>query len=161
MVVIVLLLAVPAVFVLIRLAPGGKTTLPAPTPAIDAGLETNMNTTPTSTPGIQLRFEDLVTGTGATATPGASVTVHYSGTLTDGTQFDSSYGRGVPFSFKLGARQVIPGWELGVSGMQVGGKRRLTIPPELAYGSGGVPGVIPPDSTLIFTVELMGVESGQ
>jgi FKBP-type peptidyl-prolyl cis-trans isomerase len=82
--------------------------------------------------------------------------VHYTGWLTNGQQFDSSVGRG-PFSFRLGGGQVIAGWDQGVAGMKVGGKRRLTIPPELGYGSRGFPGAIPPNSTLVFEVELLGV----
>jgi peptidylprolyl isomerase/FKBP-type peptidyl-prolyl cis-trans isomerase FkpA len=105
----------------------------------------------------QLVKEELVVGTGAEAVAGKKVSVHYTGKLTDGKQFDSSVGRG-PFDFKLGAGQVIQGWDQGVAGMKVGGKRKLTIPPELAYGKQGFPGAIPPDSTLVFEVELLGVK---
>jgi FKBP-type peptidyl-prolyl cis-trans isomerase len=104
----------------------------------------------------QLQSEDLVAGTGAEATTGKTVDVHYTGRLTDGKQFDSSVGRS-PFSFKLGAGSVIKGWDQGVVGMRVGGKRKLTIPPELAYGDRGFPGAIPPKSTLVFEVELLNV----
>ena len=100
--------------------------------------------------------KELVPGSGATATRFATVTVHYSGWLTDGTQFDSSLER-EPLSLQLGAGQVIPGWEQGLLGMQVGGKRELIIPPELAYGKRGAGGVIPPDATLRFEVELLAV----
>lgn len=100
--------------------------------------------------------EDLVVGTGAEAVAGRQVSVHYTGTLTDGKKFDSSVGRG-PFDFKLGGGQVIQGWDQGVAGMKVGGKRKLTIPPELAYGKRGFPGAIPPDATLVFEVELLDV----
>jgi peptidylprolyl isomerase/FKBP-type peptidyl-prolyl cis-trans isomerase FkpA len=104
----------------------------------------------------QPRIEELVVGTGPEATAGRTVEVHYTGWLTDGTRFDSSVG-GDPFSFELGAGEVIEGWDRGVAGMKVGGKRRLTLPPELAYGARGAPPVIPPGATLVFEVELLGV----
>jgi len=104
-----------------------------------------------------LIIEDLVIGDGAEAQTGQQVSVHYTGWLADGSKFDSSLDRGRPFGFGLGARQVIPGWEQGVVGMKVGGKRKLTIPPHLAYGDRGFPGAIPPDATLTFEVELLGV----
>lgn len=107
-----------------------------------------------------LRIEVLAEGTGEAVAAGDAATVHYTGTFTDGKVFDSSVTRGVPFTFTLGAQQVIPGWEQGVAGMKVGEKRRLTIAPELAYGAQGVPGAIPPNSTLVFEVELLGVEHG-
>jgi FKBP-type peptidyl-prolyl cis-trans isomerase FkpA len=100
---------------------------------------------------------DLQVGTGAEAVSGKQVSVHYTGTLTNGSKFDSSLDRGKPFSFKLGAGAVIRGWDEGVVGMKVGGKRKLTIPPEMAYGARGFPPVIPPNSTLVFEVELLGV----
>lgn len=103
-----------------------------------------------------LLIEDLVEGTGPAVVPGNTVTVHYTGWLTDGTQFDSSYDRSQPFSFTVGAGQVIQGWEQGIPGMKVGGKRKLTVPPYLGYGASTV-GIIPPNSTLIFEVELISI----
>jgi FKBP-type peptidyl-prolyl cis-trans isomerase FkpA len=105
----------------------------------------------------KLISEDLVIGTGTAAASGQKVTVHYTGWLTNGTKFDSSKDRGDPFVFPLGKGQVIKGWDQGVQGMKVGGKRKLTIPPEMGYGSRGAGGVIPPNATLVFEVELLGV----
>ena len=105
-----------------------------------------------------MKIEDMKAGTGAVAEAGKRVTVHYTGWLTNGTKFDSSKDHGRPFSFVLGAGQVIKGWEQGVAGMKVGGMRKLTIPPSLAYGPNGAGGVIPPNATLVFEVELLGVE---
>lgn len=123
---------------------------PAEQPAAEA-------TAPTSDPVTELKIEDIQVGTGAEAVAGKTVTVHYTGWLTDGTKFDSSVDRGEPFPFPLGAGRVIPGWEQGVTGMKVGGKRRLIIPPDLAYGPQGT-GPIPPNATLIFDVELLDVQ---
>ena len=105
-----------------------------------------------------LQIEDLVVGEGAEAVPDATVSVHYTGTLLNGTKFDSSLDRGTPFQFVLGTGQVIQGWDQGVAGMKVGGKRKLTIPSKLGYGARGVPGAIPPNSTLVFEVELLEVQ---
>lgn len=104
-----------------------------------------------------LQYWDIKEGTGATAVAGKMVTVNYTGWLTTGKMFDSSVGK-QPFSFPLGAGRVIPGWDQGVAGMKVGGKRQLKIPPMLGYGASGYPPVIPPNSTLIFDVELLGVK---
>lgn len=104
-----------------------------------------------------LVYEELTIGAGAEARAGVPVTVHYTGWLTNGTKFDSSKDRDDPFVFHLGAGQVIKGWDEGVAGMKVGGIRKLTIPPQLGYGARGAGGVIPPDATLVFEVELLGV----
>jgi FKBP-type peptidyl-prolyl cis-trans isomerase FkpA len=105
-----------------------------------------------------LVIEEVVQGTGAEATPGKLVVVHYTGWLTDGSKFDSSHDRNDPFVFPLAQRYVIPGWDEGVQGMRVGGTRKLTIPPELGYGARGAGGVIPPNATLLFEVTLIDVK---
>jgi len=112
----------------------------------------NLLTTPTG-----LQYEDQVVGNGSCPQRGQRVSVHYTGWLTDGTKFDSSLDRGRPFEFVLGAGMVIAGWDEGVASMQIGGKRRLIIPPALAYGNRGAAGVIPPGATLVFDVELLAV----
>mgnify|MGYP000955721130 CR=1 FL=1 len=104
-----------------------------------------------------LQVEDVKIGTGNEAAAGQRVTVHYVGTLTNGNKFDSSRDRGQGFSFNLGKGEVIKGWDRGVAGMKVGGVRKLTIPPDLAYGDRGFANLIPPGSTLCFEVELLGV----
>lgn len=104
-----------------------------------------------------LKVEVLQEGDGAVATAGQTVSVHYTGWLTDGAKFDSSLDRGQPFNFPLGAGRVIKGWDQGVAGMKIGEKRRLTIPPDMGYGAAGAGGVIPPNATLIFEVELLGL----
>ncbi|MEP7157182.1 MAG: FKBP-type peptidyl-prolyl cis-trans isomerase [Betaproteobacteria bacterium] len=115
-----------------------------------------MNTTPSG-----LQYEDTVTGSGDTAKQGDFVSVHYTGWLykdgVAGAKFDSSKDRGQPFRFPLGGGQVIRGWDEGVAGMKIGGTRKLVIPPELGYGTRGAGGVIPPNATLLFEVELLGV----
>jgi FKBP-type peptidyl-prolyl cis-trans isomerase len=105
-----------------------------------------------------LQYNDDTEGTGATAKAGDTVEVHYTGKLADGKKFDSSKDRGRPFSFRLGAGQVIKGWDEGVAGMKVGGTRTLVIPSELGYGARGAAGVIPPDAELHFVVELLNIK---
>jgi peptidylprolyl isomerase len=113
---------------------------------------------PDSAPPTELQTEDLSVGDGDEATPGSTVDVHYVGvSWSTGKQFDASWDRGSPFSFGLGQGQVIAGWDQGVAGMRVGGRRRLTIPPGLGYGSRGAGGVIAPNETLVFVVDLLGV----
>jgi FKBP-type peptidyl-prolyl cis-trans isomerase FkpA len=104
-----------------------------------------------------LQIEELTVGTGTEATKGTMVSVHYTGWLTDGKKFDSSLDRNDPFVFVLGGGQVIQGWDQGVQGMKIGGKRKLTIPSHLGYGARGAGGAIPPNATLVFEVELLGV----
>ena len=130
-----------------------------------SGQAQNDNSSPTKVEGkgkstsSGLQYWDLKEGTGATASAGKTVSVHYTGWLAkDGKKFDSSVDRGQPFMFQLGAGQVIKGWDEGVSGMKVGGKRQLRIPPELGYGSRGAGGVIPANATLIFDVELLAIK---
>ena len=105
-----------------------------------------------------LKYYDLIVGQGQSPQEGQTVTVQYAGWLTDGTRFDTSYDKGKPFSFPLGVGRVIPGWDEGVLGMKEGGKRQLVIPAHLGYGARGAGGVIPPDATLIFEVELLGMK---
>lgn len=123
----------------------GATSAPAPAAEKEAAVATG------------LKIEEVVVGTGKMAGPGMQVSVAYTGTLTDGTQFDSSVGR-QPYAFVLGKQEVIAGWDEGIKGMKVGGKRKLTIPPDMAYGARGYPPVIPPNSTLLFDVELVDVK---
>jgi FKBP-type peptidyl-prolyl cis-trans isomerase len=141
-------------FAVLAVAAGCGSTNKSSTPATAGPMKVNGQ--PTTTPS-GLQYWDMVVGTGATAAPGTTVSVHYSGFLTTGEKFDSSRDRGEPFSFPLGAGQVIKGWDEGVAGMKVGGQRQLRIPPQLGYGAAGAPGAIPPNATLIFDVELLAV----
>jgi peptidylprolyl isomerase len=142
-----------------RNAEAPATSKPAQAPAAPAAQEdplkdaTNLTTTPSG-----LKYQDLKPGEGATPQAGQTVVVHYTGWLTDGKKFDSSVDRGQPFKFRLGQGMVIKGWDEGLSTMKVGGKRKLVIPPELGYGPRGAGGVIPPNATLVFDVELLGVQ---
>jgi len=138
-------------------APGTQTGDAAPASGSAAGpTPTTPEQTRTTPSGLQ--YVDLREGTGASPQAGQRVTVHYTGWLTDGSKFDSSVDRGQPFPFVIGRGEVIPGWDEGVMSMKVGGKRKLIIPPGLGYGERGFPGAIPPNSTLVFEVELLGVQ---
>jgi len=132
----------------------------------DSKLSTDLAAKPTKKNGNKvittpsgLKYEEIKVGTGAKPKKGQVIKVHYTGTLENGTKFDSSRDRGQPFEFNIGAGQVIPGWDEGLSTMKVGGRRKLIIPSKLGYGPGGTPdGTIPPNATLIFDVELLGVK---
>lgn len=142
-------------------SPGSSSNSGAEPATLIASAETNnmdaKNADNTTTTPSGLKYVDLEVGTGASPQKGQTVVVHYTGTLEDGTQFDSSRDRGQPFSFKIGIGQVIKGWDEGVGTMKVGGRRQLIIPAELGYGSRGAGGVIPPNATLIFDVELIRI----
>lgn len=128
------------------------------TPAEVTDSNSNSDTSMTESTVTELIIEDTLVGTGAESKNGDTLVVHYTGTLEDGTKFDSSVDRGTPFEFQIGQGYVIEGWEKGMLGMKVGGKRTLTIPSDMAYGDSGVPGAIPGGATLIFEVELLEVK---
>lgn len=134
----------------------------SPTPASPPGPATNGGKMATggkmTTTASGLKYQDTKVGTGAVAKTGQTVQVHYTGTLTNGTKFDSSRDQNKPFTFTIDGGQVIKGWDEGVQGMKVGGRRRLTVPPDLGYGAAGAGGVIPPNATLVFDVELLGIQ---
>ena len=137
--------------------PAADVTQPATQPAVEATTPAPaQESTPAEAAVTKLVIKDEVVGKGAAAKSGDKVTVNYTGWLTDGTQFDTSIGK-QPFPFTIGAGQVIPGWDQGVAGMKVGGKRKLTIPSDLGYGAQGAGGVIPPNATLVFEVELLSI----
>jgi FKBP-type peptidyl-prolyl cis-trans isomerase len=152
-IIILVITLVITLFALVGMTVGQ--TAPAKKPA--AGGPTKVTGEPTKTAS-GLEYWDIKVGTGAVAQTGQHVKVDYTGWLTDGKKFDSSVGTGHPFDFMLGAGQVIKGWDEGVVGMKVGGKRQLRIPPDLAYGAKGYPGAIPPSATLIFDVQLVDVK---
>jgi peptidylprolyl isomerase len=126
-------------------------------PTTEIAQMTSANDAETVTTESGLKYQEIKVGTGATPQKGQKVNVHYTGTLENGTKFDSSRDRNSPFSFQIGVGQVIKGWDEGLSTMKVGGRRILTIPPDLGYGARGAGGVIPPNAVLIFDVELLGV----
>lgn len=132
----------------------------APSPAMMANPNASKSASTSSVVTLPdgLKYEVLREGNGPVAKAGQTVAVHYTGWLTNGTKFDSSVDRGQPFDFTLGQGQVIKGWDEGVAGMKVGEKRKLTIPPQLGYGERGAGGVIPPNATLVFDVELLGIQ---
>lgn len=160
--VVIVVLIIGGIFVLIKSAQGRQTQNDV------AGIETHVSmptatdnndmNNSTSSAVTSLKIEDEVVGMGDIALAGKTVTVNYVGTLTDGTKFDSSYDRNQSFTFHLGAGEVIKGWDEGVAGMKVGGKRKLTIPSDLGYGPAGAPPTIPGNATLVFEVELLKVE---
>lgn len=159
---IIIIIAISAI-ALNTLKIGSEESTPSPAPIVSSSPTASPSGTITPKPTTmnnvtELKITDEKVGTGSAAVAGKTVTVNYVGTFTDGSKFDSSYDRNQPFSFTLEAGQVIKGWDQGVAGMKVGGKRKLTIPANLGYGAAGAPPVIPGNATLIFEVELLKVE---
>jgi FKBP-type peptidyl-prolyl cis-trans isomerase len=160
------IMAVTVLFGVAGLSRGTDPTPVAQTPAVGKAVTPVSSPAPKKAKAVHkvkttesgLKYEILKEGKGAVAKAGQQVSVHYTGWLTDGTKFDSSVDRGQPFQFTLGAGNVIKGWDEGVAGMKIGEKRKLTIPPDLGYGERGAGGVIPANATLIFDVELLGVQ---
>jgi FKBP-type peptidyl-prolyl cis-trans isomerase len=138
--------------------PTDTTTTPTDTAKTETTGQPTTATGGTNMDVTELKIEDVTVGSGVEAKTGKAVTVHYTGRLLDGTKFDSSHDRNSPFTFNLGAGEVIQGWDKGVAGMKIGGKRKLTIPSALGYGARGAGGVIPPNAGLVFDVELLGVK---
>lgn len=149
-----IILFIGIVVVAILVTSKKEKSVPSPSPTLSVNIEGQKEGNKVE----DLQIEDMTIGKGIEAVTGKKVTVNYLGTLTNGTKFDSSYDRNEPFSFNLGAGEVIQGWDQGVVGMRVGGRRKLTIPSNLAYGDRGAGALIPPGATLIFEVELLGVE---
>ena len=153
-------------WLLLRKGSNQPVDLYSPSASPTASATATMSPTPISSPAGKLtklsdglEIQDEVIGQGAAAKAGDTIAVQYTGTLSNGTKFDSSYDHGQPFSFQLGAGQVIKGWDEGVAGMKVGGKRKLVIPPSLGYGSQNIGnGLIPPNSTLLFEIELVAIQ---
>jgi len=150
------MIRVAATAVILVLLPACRPDAPASGSGFAA--ELGIDTTALTRTSSGLRYQDVTVGSGEAAAPGRTAVVHYTGWLPDGKKFDSSRDRGEPFSFPLGAGQVIAGWDEGVAGMKVGGRRKLVIPSELGYGAQGAPPDIPPNSTLVFDVELLGLQ---
>lgn len=154
---IILLMVGVGSYLVLTKTPPHSTGNTGQTAMADQSNSTNSTENQTASPSAGLQIEDIKVGSGPAVKSGDTVVINYTGTLLDGTKFDSSYDRGQPFTTQIGVGQVIKGWDEGVVGMKVGGKRKLTIPPDLAYGDQAV-GSIPPNSTLVFEVELMGIK---
>ena len=155
LIVVVIICVVSAVWFFTKKDKGVAQNSPSPSASVTPNVQQSPGPVMTLAGG--LKVQDLVVGMGAEAVNGKLLSVHYVGTLENGTKFDSSLDQGLPFSFQIGAGEVIQGWEKGVLGMKVGGKRKLIIPPALGYGSTGAGGMIPPNATIIFEVELLAV----